>query len=71
MKDTKVFHQETINGRTISINSEPKWNTYQALKAKWMIQSFRAQSLLIHYHSYVTEDQKHYCLFVLQKNQNH
>jgi hypothetical protein len=64
MKDTKVFHQENINGRTISFNSEPEWNTYQALKAKGLIQSFRAQSLLIPYQSYVTKDRKHYPDFI-------
>ncbi len=64
LEKTKVFCKETIDGRMIPFNSEPEWNTYTKLKAGGFIQSFRAQSLLVPYNSYLKEDRKYFPDFI-------
>jgi len=64
LKTTKVYRAEVIDGRVVNFNSEPEWNTYQALKEKGYIQSFRAQSLEIPYASYIKGDKQYYPDFI-------
>jgi hypothetical protein len=64
LKKANIFCEDFINGRKIAFNSEPEWNTYTKIKAKGLIQSFRAQSLLIPYHSYLKSDRKYFPDFI-------
>ena len=64
LKKTKVYRAEVIDGRVVNFNSEPEWNTYQALKEKGYIQSFRAQSLVVPYASYIKGDKHYYPDFI-------
>ncbi len=64
LKKTKIFRTETIDNRIVTFNSEPEWNTYQALKEKGFIQSFRAQSLMVPYASYFKGDKHYYPDFI-------
>ena len=64
LKTTKVYRAEVIDGRVVNFNSEPEWNTYQALKEKGYIQSFRAQSLVVPYASYIKGDKHYYPDFI-------
>ena len=64
LEKTKVFCKERIDGRMIPFNSEPEWNTYTKLKSGGFIQSFRAQSLLVPYNSYLKEDRKYFPDFI-------
>lgn len=64
LKKTKLYRAEVIDGRVVNFNSEPEWKTYLALKDKGYIQSFRAQSLLIPYASYLKGDKRYYPDFI-------
>jgi hypothetical protein len=64
LKTTKVYRAEVIDGRVVNFNSQPEWKTYLALKEKGYIQSFRAQSLLIPYASYLKRDKQYYPDFI-------
>jgi len=64
LKETKVVTQVMIDRRNVSFGSWPEFYTYQRLKEKGLIQSFRAQYLCVHYASYLADEKKYYPDFI-------
>jgi hypothetical protein len=61
---TPIYRSEILDGRVVNFNSEPEWKTYLALKENGYIQSFRAQSLMIPYASYLSYGKQYFPDFV-------